>query len=109
MIVGPGQLVAEQVDLGLQQALRFAGAVILGVFAEIAFGAGGGDPLFDLGHLLVLQHVELGFDLVVPGTGHGNAFRHGCASARFNLGAKKAASSGRPMPRVVFSTRSGAM
>ena len=98
----------QQVDLGLQHALRFAGAVVLGVFAQVAFGPGGRDPLFDLRHLLVFELVDLGLDLVVPGAGHGDAFGHGGTSARFERERKKNGLLGETCYEALFSVRAGA-
>src|SRR5262249_4559414 len=42
--VGPVELVLEVVDAGLQHPLVFARGVVLGVLAQVAQVAGGGDP-----------------------------------------------------------------
>ena len=106
--LGVGQLRHEQVNLGLQEALRFAGAVVLGVFAEVAFGAGRRDPFFDFRHLLVLQMVDLGLELVVAGTGHRDAIGHSgsCKKQDSEWAKKKRPPWGETELRRVFSTGS---
>ncbi len=64
----------EGVDAGLEHALVFAGGVVLGVLAEVAEVAGGGDALGHLDHLDVLHAVQVGLEFLVAFSGHRDAF-----------------------------------
>ena len=65
-----------RVDLGLHLALAFALPVVLGVFAQVTFGAGLSDLLGDLRHLDVFELVDFGLDLAVPRLGHRDVVAH---------------------------------
>ena len=71
---GPAQGVLQGVDAGLQHALVFAGGVVLGVLAQVAQLAGGGDALGHLDHLDVLHPIQVGLLLLVAFPGHGDSF-----------------------------------
>src|SRR5262249_1450750 len=96
---GPGELLLEVVDPGLEHALGLDGGVELGVLREVAVAPGLGDLLGDPGHVLVLHLVELGLELVVAFLRHGDPVGgHAVLSkvARLVAVAAGATRSGRP-------------
>jgi hypothetical protein len=56
--------------------------MILGVFTQITFSTSGRNPIFDLGHLDILQFLDFGFNFVVTGPCHGDTIGHGHTSSR---------------------------
>src|SRR5205085_3055495 len=69
----PAELVLQVVDARLEDALVLAGGVVLGVLAEVAHVARGGDALGHRDHLGVLQAVEIGPLLVEAFARHRDA------------------------------------
>ena len=54
-------------------------------------------------HLLVLEIVQFGLDLIVALAGHGNAFRHGSTwFVSMRRKKKRPSPAGRPLPRMYF-------
>ena len=73
---GARELVAEHIDAGFQDSLALACAMIFGVFAQVALGAGGGQTRENFGHFHGVHVIQVGLELVVAGPGHGNLIRH---------------------------------